>query len=317
MIKCDAVDNVPVGAVYITGGTGFVGRRLVKHWSGKAISPRIFVQTRHVAAAQKIFEGVANIHFVSRFADVISSETIDLVVNLAGAPIADKPWSVSRKQLLMDSRVALSRQLFDDIASTGLRIKTLIQASAVGIYGFEQPDIDTVCKESDPVGDGFAAELCAEWERACVASASHSFDRIVVIRLAVVLGKGGLMSKLLPVFRCGFGGPIGSGNQPFPWVHIDDVVGFVDFSAHNIGIEGSYNLVAPQYSLQHEFASSLARVLKRPSFCRVPAWFLRMIMGQLADELLLGGRFVSASKLIESGYMLKFSELNLALENSV
>jgi len=306
--------------VYITGATGFVGRALVQYWLGSSKTMQIFIQTRDIKKAEEIFKYAPNLRFVHRFADIQKDCLIDLVVNLAGAPIADKPWSRTRKNTLRDSRIALSQQLFDDIAASGQHVDTLIQASAVGIYGYEQP-LETEassglhgCVEADVVGNGFAAELCADWESVSLSKGQKVCNRVVILRLGVVLGKGGgLLKKLLPVYWFGLGGPIGTGRQPFPWVHLKDVVGFIDFAVKNIDVQGSYNLVAPQHISQGVFAKALSGVLKRPCIFCTPAWFMTRILGQLANELLLGGRFVSADRVLYSGYEFVYPDLSDAI----
>ena len=312
--------------VYITGATGFVGRALVQYWLDSSKTMQIFIQTRDIKRAEEIFKYAPDLRFVHRFADIQKGCHIELVVNLAGAPIADKPWSRTRKDTLRNSRIALSQQLFDDIAASGQYVDTLIQASAVGIYGYEQPlEIEGSsgssgspgCVETDVVGNGFAAELCADWESVSLSKGQKVCNRVVILRLGVVLGQGGgLLKKLLPMYWFGLGGPIGSGRQPFPWVHLKDVVGFIDFAVKNIDVQGSYNLVAPQYTSQGVFAKTLSKVLKRPCIFCMPAWFMTRIFGQLANELLLGGRFVSADRVLYSGYEFVYPDLGDAIGQS-
>lgn len=310
--------------VYITGATGFVGQALVQYWLGLSKTMQIFIQTRDFKKAEKIFKHASHLVFVHRFAEIQKDCCIDLVVNLAGAPIADKPWSRACKDKLRDSRIALSQQLFDDIAASGQHVDTLIQASAVGIYGYEQPvNVEGSpsvygCVETDAVGNGFAAELCADWESVSLGKGQNVCNRVVILRLGIILGQGGgLLKKLLPVYRFGFGGPIGSGRQPFPWVHLNDVVGFIDFVVNNIDVQGSYNLVAPPYTSQGVFATTLSKMLRRPCICRAPAWLMTRIFGQLADELLLGGKFVSADRVLYSGYKFVYPDLGDAIKQCI
>ena len=310
--------------VYITGATGFVGRALVAYWLGSSKTVQIFIQTRDIKKAGEIFKYASSLRFVHRFADIPKDCPIDLVVNLAGAPIADKPWRQARKNTLRDSRIALSQQLFDDIAASGQRVDTLIQASAVGIYGYEQPvgvegsSDSRGCVETDAVGNGFAAELCSDWESVSLRKGQSVCNRVLILRLGIVLGQGGgLLKKLLPVYWLGLGGPIGSGRQPFPWVHLKDVVGFIDFVAKNSDAQGSYNLVAPQHTIQGVFAKALSKALTRPCVFRTPAWFMTRIFGQLANELLLGGKFVSADRVLYSGYEFVYPDLDDAIQQCI
>lgn len=320
-VKMQAQDIIPHN-VYITGATGFVGRALVRYWLDSSQVRQVFIQTRNVKRAEKLFKYASNLRFVRRFADLEEGCKIHVVVNLAGAPIADKPWSQARKNTLRDSRILLSQQLCDDIAASGQYVDTLIQASAVGIYGYdrlaeESSDLQG-CVETDTVGKGFAAKLCADWESVGFNEGQKVCNRVVILRLGIVLGQGGgLLKKLLPVYLFGAGGPIGSGRQPFPWIHLDDAIGFIDFVVKNIDVQGSYNLVAPQYTSQGVFAKALSKALKRPCICRTPAWLMTRIFGQLANELLLGGKFVSADRVLYSGYEFAYPDLGDAIEQCI
>ncbi len=295
--------------MYVTGGTGFVGSELIKQWIRCSSRNRAIVQTRF----PERYIDSESVKYVKRYSDV-ATERIDAVVNLAGAPIADKRWSPKRKNLLFQSRVDLSESLVEDMALSPPKI--VVSASAIGYYGLGDAFVDEV----DTAGEGFASNLCESWEQAIAPAAEYS--RLVVFRLGVVLGEGGMMEKLLPLYCLGLGGPIGKGKQWLSWIHIDDVIGAILLAVGDSGqvgtpLKGTYNLTSPEPVQQKLFAKTLGNVLGRPAFVATPAFVFLAGFGEMGRELLLGGQRVLPTRLLENGYRFSHSDLKSALTKIV
>ncbi len=294
-----------ISVIYVTGGTGFVGSELTKQWIAKSKQNRVIVQTR----CPEQYNDSESVKYVRCYKDV-ATEHVDAVINLAGAPIADKRWSAKRKSLLCESRVALSESLVEDMALSPPKV--VVSASAIGFYGLGDSAVD----ELDSVGEGFASDLCKSWEQAIAPAAEYS--RLVVFRLGVVLGDGGMMAKLLPLYRLGLGGPVGKGNQWLSWVHIDDVIEAILQAVGESGqdgtqLKGTYNLTSPEPVQQKLFAKTLGNVLGRSAFVPTPAFVFLTVFGEMGRELLLGGQRVFPNRLLETGYQFSHPDLKKAL----
>jgi hypothetical protein len=192
--------------------------------------------------------------------------------------------------------------------------QVLVSASAIGVYGDRGEKI--VDEESDP-GEGFLADLCQDWEQANEA-AWEAGIRVVQLRIGVILsGKGGALAKMLPPFKLGGGGVVGSGNQYMSWIALDDVVNIIQFALDNDHVHGALNTVAPEPVTNREFTKTLGRVLKRPTIVPMPAFAARMAFGEMADELLLSSTRVSSARLREAGFEFAFPKLEPALEHVI
>jgi uncharacterized protein (TIGR01777 family) len=230
----------------------------------------------------------------------------DAVVNLAGASIAGKRWTTAYKQEIRESRLQSTRALVDAIASAGKKPRVLVNASAVGFYG-DSGD-DPVDETARPGGD-FLAEVVKAWE----LEARRASLRSVQVRTGHVLAAhGGALAKMIPPFKAFVGGPIGSGRQWFPWIHLDDEVSAILFAIDHDAVEGPLNLAAPGIVTMKEFASALGRALHRPSWAPVPAPVLRVVVGELAEALLTGQRAIPA-RLLEAGFRFRYPALEGAL----
>ncbi len=228
--------------------------------------------------------------------------------NLVGATIFRR-WNESYKQLIRDSRVLSTRMLGEALAGGEGRV--LVNASAVGYYGETGEEEIT---EECPPGKDFLARVCVDWEREALEFQKKGL-RVAVARFGIILGvEGGALLKMLPVFRLGLGGAIGSGRQWFPWVHLADAVSGLIFLAEKSEAEGPFNLVAPGIVRHKEFARELGRVLKRPAFLPTPVWGLRLIFGEVAQVLASGCRAVPR-KLLALGFRFAFPYLRQALED--
>lgn len=276
--------------VLVTGGSGFVGRHLVPRLV--EAGAQVTVLTRSPARAAGVLPGV---DLVSDPREAVRREPA-IVINLAGAGIADRPWSDVRRQELLSSRVAYTERLCEAFAPAPPRV--LVSASAVGFYGVSE---EQRFVESDPVGQGFAADLCARWEQAALGFEALG-TRVAIARIGLVLGRGGLLGRMRLPFSLGLGGPIGDGRQWMSWIHMADVVGLLQRLAEDETISGPVNLTAPHPVRNADFTRALGAALRRPTILPVPAPLLRLVLGQMAEELLLSGAAVLPERAQAAGY---------------
>ena len=295
--------------ILLTGGTGLIGRALCRLWA--ANGHELIVWSRRPKDVPALCSGARGIAGLDEIDDSVSP---DAVVNLAGAPIADRPWSSDRRKLLWRSRIDLTEALLKWLGSLSSRPQVLLSGSAVGIYGDRgEAPID----ENDDIptgGDDFGSRLCQAWE-AAAQRAQHLGVRVALLRTAPVLAvEGGMLARLRLPFRYGLGGRLGSGKQWLPWIHIDDAVGLIDFLLQHDICHGAYNICAPQPVRNAEFTRSLAAALHRPALLPVPAWALRLALGEMS-VLLLGGQHLLARRATEAGYRFHFPGLDGALHD--
>jgi uncharacterized protein (TIGR01777 family) len=293
--------------ILLTGGTGLIGRRLCRHWLDQG--HQLTVWSRKPDQVSRLcgagVRGIAH-------PDDIGSQHVAAVINLAGAPIADRPWTRKRKMLLWDSRITLTEQLITWLERREQKPDVLISGSAVGWYGDGgERELD---EESAPVSEDFASQLCIAWEE--TAQRAEAFGiRVVLLRTGLVLAnEGGMMQRLLPPFKLGMGGPIGNGRQWMPWVHIEDQIAAIDFLLNREDAQGPYNACAPSPVRNRDFAKTLAAILHRPAFMPMPAVALRLLLGELSI-LLLGGQRARPNRLQAAGFTFRFTDLHAALEN--
>jgi uncharacterized protein len=233
---------------------------------------------------------------------------LDVVVNLAGEPVAQR-WSESAKRAIRDSRVLGTRNLVEGLGASEPRPRTLVSSSAIGYYGAhgEEP-----LDEDAPAGLDFLAEVCVEWERESSRAAALGM-RVVQVRTGVVLDRGGgALAKMLTPFKLGLGGKVGSGRQYWSWVAIDDVIGAIHHALVTDSLSGPVNVVSPNPITNQEFTNTLGHVLKRPTIFPLPAFMARLLVGEMADDLLLASARVVPRKLDETGYQFRFRELEPA-----
>ncbi|MBI5091645.1 MAG: TIGR01777 family protein [Candidatus Hydrogenedentes bacterium] len=241
-------------------------------------------------------------------------EGIDAIVHLAGESIAGGRWTVARKNSIRDSRVIGTSKLVEAVLSLKRMPSVFLCASAIGYYG----DCgEAVVDESSPAGRGFLAEVCQAWEGATAPLAAGGV-RVVNLRFGVVLSaRGGALQKMLVPFRLGLGGVVGSGRQYMSWVSLDDAAGAVTFGLSNDRVRGPVNVVAPRAVTNTEFTRALGRALKRPTVFPLPAFALRLALGEMADALLLGSTRVTPRRLLDLGYVFKHTEINETLQSLV
>lgn len=279
--------------IVITGATGMIGSHLRRHF--EVAGWEVVSLSRHELSLP-----------VEYLSGVMSRA--DIVVNLAGAPII-KRWTQSRKQSIYNSRIQTTRSIVDAITMAEKKPMLLISASAVGIYSQECIQDEY----SNQFADDFAARVCLDWESE--AEKVSALTRLVIIRLGVVLSlKGGALKKMLLPFRLGLGGRIGTGLQPFAWIHISDVISAIEFFIANQQTNGVYNLVAPHLINNRKFTSALADSLQRPAWFTIPALFLRMFYGE-ASFTLTNGQKVVPTRLQKAGFVFGFQKIEDALND--
>ena len=274
--------------VAITGASGFIGRHLTEK----------LIQGGHSTRAISVRSGPSPDAFIG----------CDAVVHLAGEPVAQR-WTASAKHRILESRVQGTRAVVQAMARMNPRPATLICASGVGYYGSRGDEILT---EDSAPGSDFLVEVVQAWETEARAAAKFGV-RVVSPRIGVVLGQGGgVLQAMLPAYRLGAGGRLGSGQQWMSWIHIDDVIALIVFALSNAALEGPLNVVAPTPVTNAEFTRQLARALHRPAFFPVPALALKLIFGEMA-EVLLGGQRVLPKAALRAGFTFRYSELGSAL----
>lgn len=290
--------------ILVTGGSGFIGRNLCKRLVDKF--EQLIVISRNPVEAAKVLPN--SVKIISDLTQI--NQPVDILVNLAGEPIADKRWSEKRKAAIRQSRIHNTQLLFEHFKASDTSPSVVISGSAVGYYGGGLANNQSVT-ENGAVEPNFSSKLCADWE-----NAAQLFDqlgsRVCLIRTGIVLGEQGALSKLLPAFRLGLGGPIATGKQWMPWIHIEDMVEIIIYAIQN-DIDGPINCTAPQPVTNREFAKTLGKVLKRPAVAPMPAAMVKLLFGQMGDELMVQGQSVIPQKLQQKGFQFKYSQLESAL----
>ncbi len=306
----------------ITGGSGFIGTALVK--SLLLDDQQVTVLSRDMVKTARHFSQIMGKHpnKVSVISDLdrLNPEiNFDVVINLAGQGIADKRWTDKIKQELIDSRINTTRALCDYLKESLLKPDVFISASALGYYGLgkntDSDSPDATLDESAKPDQSFSSQLCQAWENEAKCIEKLGI-RSCYLRTGIVLGKdGGALGKMLPAFKWGLGGPMGHGKQWMSWIHRDDLIGIIYFLVENEKISGAVNGTAPNPVSNKEFSRVLGKVLKRPAFLPMPAFLLKIMLGEMAEELLLSGRRVIPKKVQQAGYTFKYTELEKALRD--
>ncbi|MBP0024252.1 MAG: TIGR01777 family oxidoreductase [Roseofilum sp. SID2] len=290
--------------IAVTGATGFVGRALVQQLIAE--KEQVLVLTRNPDKAKRIWpSGVEIVGYSVTTGGEWQRQISGCngVVNLAGAPIAEERWTAERKQILRDSRILGTEKIVEAIAAADPKPQVLVNTSAIGYYGTsETAEFD----ETSPAGDDFLAQLCVEWEQSAQA-VSHCGVRSVILRFGIVMGDGGAIAKMIPPFKMFAGGPIGSGQQWFSWIHINDLVNLILFALRQPQMQGTFNATAPNPIRMNDLASIMGNILNRPSWLPVPSFVLDALLGDGA-KVVLEGQKVLPKKTLDSGF--KFQHPN-------
>jgi uncharacterized protein (TIGR01777 family) len=296
--------------ILITGATGFIGRALTLRLLGDGHEVSAWVRSE--ARAKSLLDsGVRIVSAGGTPALAAEVARSDAIVNLAGEPILGGRWTAARRQAIADSRISLTTAIADAIEHASPRPGVLVSASAVGYYGDRG---DEPLDEQSPPGNDFLAEVCLKWEAAAMR-AEKSGVRVFTPRFGVVLGAdGGALAQMLPPFRFGAGGPIASGRQWMPWIHLFDLVEIIATALADSRYEGPAIAAAPHPVTNREFAQTLGHVLHRPSLLPVPGLALRALFGSGAAVLTSGQR-VNPARLKELGFKWQFETLEAALRN--
>ncbi|RJP65903.1 MAG: TIGR01777 family protein [Candidatus Abyssobacteria bacterium SURF_17] len=294
----------------ITGGLGFVGTQLCSRLlkKGHAVTIVDHSPRPHSGTPPEVKYVAGDTTARGSWQDEVGKQ--DAIINLAGASIFRR-WTDETKKLIHDSRVLTTRNVVEAMAQK--RDVTLCSASAVGYYGFRG---DEEVTEKGKPGDDFLARLCSDWENEA-HKASRDGARVVVTRFGIVLGKtGGALGQMIPAFKWFVGGPLGSGNQWFSWIHMEDLLGAILFVLEKHDLEGPVNLCSPNPVRNKELAKALGKILGRPSFLKAPGFMIRAILGEFGSVLLEGQRVIP-DRLLKEGFAFHYPELTDALQEVV
>jgi uncharacterized protein len=302
----ELVSVLPARAhILITGATGLIGRRLTEALTAAGHDVTVLVRDPARAAMLR-----PPFRLVTSLDQIESDAAIDAIVNLAGEPVANSLWTRAKRRRILSSRLRVTRQVVHLIARLERKPAVLVSGSAIGWYGVWQ---DEELTEFDGGKRSFSHRFCEAWE--CAARRAQRLGtRVVRLRIGVVLGSdGGMLSRLLVPFRLGLGGAFGSGRQWLSWIERDDLVRLIAHTIATPRMTGPVNATAPAPVTNAEFAAALGRALHRPALLRVPAWLLRLVAGDLARELLIGGQRVIPDKADVSGFAFRHATLESAL----
>ena len=291
----------------ITGGTGLIG---------SALCQQLITEGHHVIVLSRSPRTVEDkcgvgVRAIQSLSEIMPDSTIDVVINLAGEPIANARWTDKRKRLLEFSRIQLTRELVDWVAQRRQKPECLISGSAVGWYG---DGGDKALTEQSDYHDEYTHQLCDAWEKKAL-QAEKMGTRVCIVRTGLVLAlKGGVLQKMLLPFKLGLGGRLGSGEQYMPWIHISDMINLLVFLATNKPLKGLFNACSPKPVTNQAFTTELTKQLHRYALLPAPAWVLKAALGEMSRLLLTGQRAIP-HRAIENGFSFTYPTLALALEN--
>jgi len=292
---------------FITGATGFIG---------SALCSRLLKDDHNITVLTRTPEKVNSpIKTITAITQLKTEAIFDVVINLAGEPIANKRWSKKQKQRIFTSRIRTTQQLIIFLQRVKHKPALFISGSAIGYYGISQSNI--AIDENEKGDDSFSSQLCQQWEAAAQQAETIGI-RTCLLRTGIVLGKGGgALSKMLLPFKIGLGGRIGEGTQWMSWIHLDDLVGMILYCITHDKVSGAINGTSPSPVTNQEFTKALGQVLKRPTLLPMPGAIIKLLMGQMGEELLLSGKKVLPINISAVGYHFQYTTLKQALIDSI
>ena len=303
--------------IVISGGTGFIGSPLAEMYAEEGHDVRVLTrglpdgEARHDPGTGK--PGITRVGWRPNGASgkwATAVDDADAVVNLAGASLGDGRWTARRKAELRDSRILATRSVVEAIRHAPVPPRVLISSSAVDYYGASGAEPNT---EDAPPGDGFLSKLAAAWE-AEARRAESTGTRVVLLRTGLVLERtGGALPRLVRPFRFLIGGPIGNGRQYVSWIHRLDAIEMIRWIADTPAVSGPVNATAPHPVTNREFAKAIGRAIRRPSLIPAPGFALKLMLGEMAEPLLLTGRRVVPAKAQAHGYHFRYPEIDIAM----
>lgn len=293
--------------ILITGATGLVGKKLCTRLRENSNH-----ELRLLTRSPNRYKSNEKIKYFkwdleSEYIDLDALESIDIIIHLAGESVAEGRWSKSKKERILNSRIGSTKLLLKKLEEAAVKPQKFITASAIGIYGDTgESEVD----ESSSFGSDFLAEVCQQWENELFKEESiNSY----ALRIGLVLAsEGGALSKMLPAFKAGLGGKLGSGRQYMSWVHIEDLISMLSYLVENNPDQKIFNAVSPSPVTNQEFTKTLGEVLKRPTVLPAPAMALKVLLGEMS-QILLTGQKVRPSSFLESKFQYKFKDLKSAL----
>lgn len=294
--------------VLITGGSGVIGMALTKSLLDKEVNVVHLSRQKNSKAGVKTYVW----DYKRNYLEEGALDGVTHIVHLAGAGIADKPWTMARKRVIVKSRVLTARLLLNKVQEKGTQLQKFISASGIGYYG--AVTTETIFKEESPRGNDFVAECCVQWEQQ--AKQFEPICDIAILRTGIVLAKHeGALGKLESSIKRGMGAPLATGEQYMPWIHLDDMVAIYEKALFEEDFKDIFNAVASEHinntQFTHQFANVLGKKIRLP---RVPAFMLKLIFGELSEILLYGSR-VDNTKLIQTGFDFKFDKFDEALKD--
>ncbi len=300
--------------VLVTGATGFVGKVLVRQLV--SANHEVVILTRNIANAALNLGSKNCKYFLWSDTNIAppaeAFHGIEGVINLLGESIADKKWDDVQKKRIHDSRVNGTARLVEVISGLSSKPKVFVSTSAVGIYGNRSSEEIT---ENSKTGNDFLAQVCKDWEAEAM-KVNAFVPRVAIIRVGVVLGKGGgALKKMLPIFKLGGGGPLGGGHQYMSWIHVEDLAAMYIEALKNEHVQGVYNGTAPYPATNKEFTKALGKTLRRPAIAPAPAFVMKIVFGEMSD-MLLGGQMVLPTKFKDQKFRYRYPTLEMALKES-
>ena len=255
--------------------------------------------------------------FKNKFIDPNALKDVNIIVHLAGAPVADKRWVKKRKQIIVSSRVESAQLILNELVRNNIKIDSFISASAIGYYGTKTTE--NIFTEESEKGNDFLSNVCYQWEKVAEKFKTKNIaNRIAIVRIGVIFSENGsALQKILNPIKLGLGAALGSGRQYIPWIHIYDLCNIFKYILNNKNLSGIYNAVSPEYTNNNDLTNSIGKILNRRIFLpNIPGFILKILLGEMSSILLKGSR-VSSAKIISDGFSFKHNQLDKALNNLI